>query len=278
MTNPTGGLRFDQIVIRVAEYLGVADYGSAGTGAAAVPADTHDLDLCKRLVNDGIRMFISDNPKWYWMRKIYSLSVDTNDTPEQINSDPGRYFMPPDFNGDTMNQITFGPDQNVWPEIVTLPEHVIRQWRSIHSGNQSGIPHYAAFRRLADKEVPAGDRGRWELLLYPDPGEAYLLNIKYRSFFSDLVDLTRDYQPAGLEHDECIVAAAIAKAELDRDDQLGARYQYYQQCLGNSMKVDLLAAPNTVGANLDRGNVPYVYNRRQLGYSRPVLPANYQTS
>lgn len=276
--NPTGGLRFDQIAIRVAEYLGIADYGSSGSSGAAVPTDAHDLDLVKRLVNDGIRMFISDNPKWYWMRKLYSLTVSNEAVPEQVDGDPGRYMMPQDFNGDAMGYWTFGEDQNVWPEIVTLPETVIRQWRSIHSGNQSGIPHYAAFRRLEDQYVPAGQRGRWEVMFYPDPGQAYVVQLPYRHYFNELVDLTQDYQPAGMEHDETVVAAAIAKAELDRDDVLGSRHQYYEKCLKNSIRVDLQQAPKTVGGNLDRSSLPHVYNRRQLGYSRPVLPANYQTS
>lgn len=276
--NPTGGLRFDQILIRVAEYLGIADYSSAGTGAAAIPSDVHDLDLCKRLVNDGIRMFLSDNPKWYWTRKIHSMTISNSSLPDQINGDTARYLMPQDFNGDAMGEWTFGADQNVWPEIITMPEHVIRMWRSIHSGNQSGIPHYAAFRRLEDRYVPAGQRGRWEVIFYPDPGQAYVVELEYRHFFNDLVEPTLDYQPAGAEHDETIVAAAIAKAELDRDDVMGSRHQYYEKCLKNSIRVDLQAAPKTVGMNNDNGNTPEVYSRRQLGYSRPVLPVNYTTS
>ena len=278
MPEPTGGLRFDDILIRVAEYLGVAEYGATGGGAAAIPTDPHDLDLCKRLTNDGIRMFLSDNPKWYWTRKLYSLTVSNLVVPERIKSDdPSRYFMPQDLNGDTMGPWTYGPDQNVWPEIETITENIIRQWRSIHAGNQEGIPRYAAFRKTPDRDVPAGQRGRWEVLFYPDPGEPYDLEIVYRHYFNDLIDPVRDFSPAGAEHDETIVAAAIAKAELDRDDTMGARMEYYQKCLGNSIKVDLLAAPKTVGANLDGSSIPFIFNRRQLGYSRPVLPANYQT-
>lgn len=283
MAEPTGGLTFQDLIIRVAEYLGIAYYGENGNEAAQVPVDAHDLDLCKRLVNDGIRMFVSESIhpvtgqpfSWRWMRKLYTLTISNSDVAETVNNDPGRYIMPEDFNGDAMGDWTFGPDQNVWPEIKTIPEHVIRQWKSIHD-NQAGIPHYAAFRPLEPDEVPEGTRARWEVLFYPDPGQEYVVQLPYRHFFNALVDLT-DRQPAGAEHDATIEAAAKAMAELERDDTQGSRMVLYQKQLANSIRLDSLAAPKTVGQNLDRSGRPLITNRKQLGYSRPVLPPSYQT-
>lgn len=278
MAEPTSALTLRDLVIRVAEYLGIAYYGADGSEEAQVPENSHDLELCKRLVNDGIRMFIQDNAKWFWTRRLYTLTVDgTGLLATSVAADPGRYAMPQDFGGDAYGRWTFGDSQNVWPEVVTVPEHVIRQWRSVGT-SQSGIPRYAAFRRIpaSDMGVLEG-RNRWEVIFYPDPGQEYTLLYPYRHSFTALSDLDEDRPPAGYEHDETIAAATLAKAELDRDDTEGARYKYYQRCLQNSMSIDMQSAPNTVGPNLDRGGLPLLNNRRQLGYSRPVSPVNYQT-
>lgn len=76
MSEPTSILTFSDLIIKVAEKLGIAYYGASGTEAAQVPSDAHDLALTKRIVNDGIRMFINDAPHpngWRWLRPVASL-------------------------------------------------------------------------------------------------------------------------------------------------------------------------------------------------------------
>jgi hypothetical protein len=77
VTTPNTALTFNDLVLAVAERLGIAYYGAAGTDAATVPVDTHDLDRCKRLVQDGIRMFIADAPVggWRWQRPIVDIDI-----------------------------------------------------------------------------------------------------------------------------------------------------------------------------------------------------------
>lgn len=50
--------------IRVADYLGIADRSGS---SLAVPTDAKDLELVKRLVNDGYRRFLTDNEKWNFL-------------------------------------------------------------------------------------------------------------------------------------------------------------------------------------------------------------------
>lgn len=64
MSDPTLSLTMTDFQIRVAEYLGLAYYGSDGLGTAQVPINAHDLDLVTRLVQDGYRRFVGENPKW----------------------------------------------------------------------------------------------------------------------------------------------------------------------------------------------------------------------
>jgi hypothetical protein len=78
MSEPTSAMTFGDLVLDVAVKLGVAYYGADGTLAAAVPVDAHDLAECKRIVNNGIRMFIHDAPRprgWRWMEPIASVSL-----------------------------------------------------------------------------------------------------------------------------------------------------------------------------------------------------------
>lgn len=80
MADPTIGLTLADLQIRIAEYLGVAYYGSDGRGAAQVPVDAHDLDLVTRLANDGYRRFIAENPRWNFLNAPISLTLATTPT------------------------------------------------------------------------------------------------------------------------------------------------------------------------------------------------------
>jgi len=66
MAAPTSALTFQDLIIEVAKFLGVANYGAGGDEAAQLPIDAHNLDLCKTIVNKGIRKFFNDAPVTGW--------------------------------------------------------------------------------------------------------------------------------------------------------------------------------------------------------------------
>lgn len=72
--DPTLSLAMSDFQIRVAEYLGIAYYGADGQGIAQVPINAHDLDLTTRLVQDGYRRFVSENPKWNVLDIPYTMT------------------------------------------------------------------------------------------------------------------------------------------------------------------------------------------------------------
>ena len=84
MAEPTGVKKFSDLILKVAEFAGLAYYGVNGDEEAMIPIDRHDLFRCKRLVNDAIRMFIGDAPEngWRWQRRIayVKLKVVTKGT------------------------------------------------------------------------------------------------------------------------------------------------------------------------------------------------------
>ena len=79
MSEPTSRLTFADLIQRVARKAGIAYYGSAGAEKAMVPIDVFNLDLCKDIVNDAVRMFISDAPRrgWRWQRRIMSVVLSS---------------------------------------------------------------------------------------------------------------------------------------------------------------------------------------------------------
>jgi hypothetical protein len=87
MAEPTSAYSFRDLVAKVAHEMGVAYYG-AGTGPALIPADDeYNLQLCKEIVNDGIKMFIADAPRngWRWMRRVMEVTI--NNTRETGTAD-----------------------------------------------------------------------------------------------------------------------------------------------------------------------------------------------
>ncbi len=77
MSEPTSALSIEDLILRVAREIGVAYYGVGGQERAMVPIDPHDIDLCRKIVNDGIMTFIRSAPAngWRWMRRILSLDI-----------------------------------------------------------------------------------------------------------------------------------------------------------------------------------------------------------
>ncbi len=75
MAEPTSGLSFTELIRRVANKAGVAYFGSSGDQSALIPVDAYNLGLCKDIVRDAFRMFVSDCPKrgWKWQKRLMSV-------------------------------------------------------------------------------------------------------------------------------------------------------------------------------------------------------------
>jgi hypothetical protein len=88
MAESTSNYSFYDLILRVALAAGVAYYGNAGDERASIPINAHDLDKCRRAVNDGIKNFISDAPEtgWRWMNRIMSVTLATVETTGTVDS------------------------------------------------------------------------------------------------------------------------------------------------------------------------------------------------
>ena len=242
MNEPTSTLTFRDLVVRTAEYMGVADYDDAGV--VAIPADAHDLEKVKRIVNDGIRMFITDAKPtgWYWRKRFLSVTFNAAGTgPFNIEGDAARYKLTtPYFNGVVDGRITYKVESDHGVSLGWTSEADLRRMREIN--DYAGYPQFAAVRPYKD--------GIYELLLYPTPHTAETVEFPYVISF-DLLDDLDQSQPAGTEFDDAVLAACKAKAEMENEDLAnGPWVAYYQQkALPNAHKADDRLRPRKLGYN-----------------------------
>ncbi len=82
MAEPTGVLSFQDMILRVAEKAGMAYYGSDGQGKPVVPVDAFNLDKCRRIVNDGFRLFDGSPPEngWHWKERIAAVLLQATES------------------------------------------------------------------------------------------------------------------------------------------------------------------------------------------------------
>jgi hypothetical protein len=70
-------LTFERLVTETALKTGLAYYGSTGADEPSSPVNAHDLSVCKQLVNQAVRMLISDAPPsgWRWARPVAQIAL-----------------------------------------------------------------------------------------------------------------------------------------------------------------------------------------------------------
>lgn len=234
MADPTLGLTFQSLCIRVAEYLGVADYSG---GAAALPTDAHDLDLVKRLVNDGYRRFIGEM-NWTFLLVPLTLTFGTG----EVSTDASRYYLPDDFGGSLLDPFTYdanGPGVTI---VETTPEQI--RYLQAGQGDSTGDPAYYAVRAINTTDTATGQR--WEAVFWPTPSGTQTVTARYRRWPAAFTSNT-DRSVAGFQHDRTVMAAAMAEAESQKNDTIGIKEQSYTAALAASKRLDASSAPASLG-------------------------------
>lgn len=242
-------LTLDDLILRVAEASGIADYSG---DVAAVPTSTHDYDLCRRAVNDGIEMVYRASPNWSFLEQEVTWTMNTAGTgPLNVSQDPARYTLPwyvsgPPIGADLLAQ---GSGNTVYrPRVVNMA--LVREARASAGsvgtgGSTSGAPVMVGFERL-----PATDGGRslWQAVIFPDPDYAYTLRATFRCFAPKLVG-RGDRHVMGAEHDQTVIAAAIyAKKLTDSKDAIERENyrQAFDRAVGESIRLDEQTVPRTL--------------------------------
>jgi len=240
MPDPTLNLTFSALRIRVAEFLGLAFYGAAGDLAAALPTDAHDLDLVGRIVNDGYRRFLTDHERgWNFLTVPLTLTFGTG----LVAADQSRYFLPDDFYGVLVQPFTYPANTNAGlTTIDPVSEYRVRELRA--ATTSTGYPSVVALRAINTTATATG--GRWEAIFWPTPSSADTVTALYKRF-PNVLSGASDTSVAGFVHDNTVLAAALAEAELQRNDILGPRESAYQTALVRSKRIDSRSTPGRGG-------------------------------
>jgi hypothetical protein len=257
---PTLGMTFSDFIIEVSLLGGLGYYGVNSNEAAQVPVDAHDLDQCKRIVNNALRQFIAEGPAdgWQWQKGRARLKFAPNgDGPDNVDGESFRYLLPVGFPGSFSGPITYDTNTNNIPYIEWVSEATLRQYRS--STTYTGEPKWAAVRRAAQP-------GRWEFLVYPFPTREDTIVFNWTLTQNKLVNLT-DTTPMGALFDNDFLECCLARAEMEFEDveSDGHIVTWNKKSKLNAWKLDSQSTPRRLGTDR-RDNM-----RRPFGrYWNPV--------
>jgi hypothetical protein len=240
------GHTLDTLAVRVAEYLGIADQSGS---AFAVPTDAKDYELCKRIVNDGLKRFYSSHPKgrWFFLEPTISLTLSATGNPTaNPDSDPSRYYLPDGVMGAPNSPWTYsvtGPRKR----IDTVDEAIIRELIA-NSGSTSGDPIFVCHRPLETTSNSQAAQ-KWEAVFWPIPtSNSQIIQSKVRLFPPELTDGLA--VPIGSPiYDDAILAACMAEAEKKVDDSMGIHNPYFEKvAVPKAVMIDSQLTPRTLGS------------------------------
>jgi hypothetical protein len=147
--------------------------------------------------------------------------------------------MPLHFGGEYSDRLTYAAESGIATPIIWCNPTEIREYRRL-SGTSTGYPSLASVRMSSTSR-------RWELVVFPTPSTDLTVELKYPIHF-DLLTAATDYHPAGYKMDDAVLAACLARAQMDEASMLEGRMEYYRQvALPSAYRVDARSRPRMLG-------------------------------
>lgn len=110
---------------------------------------------------------------------------------------------------------------------------------------------------------------RWELIMFPTSGSLEIVEFEYDIHF-DLLSAAADLHPAGVQFDDAIRAACLARAEMDHAELLEGRVDYYHKiALPDAWQTDARSRPRKVRSFGKAGRVMPGYRNADWEVSYP---------
>ncbi|MCW5776530.1 MAG: hypothetical protein KIS87_08840 [Phycisphaeraceae bacterium] len=202
-----------QLMLDVAGEVHLAAYTAAGV--ATLPANPETLRQLRAAVNEGLRYFVSVNPKWTRLREGVLLTFFPNgDGPLNIDRDPARYALPPYVRSRPLRAWTYTDGISSQRTVADASWDVVRQHMAAVT-RTSGTPLLAACKPIGARQSH-GDTGGWEAIFYPAPSSPFTVEAPFRVATPDMQDLDERH-PFGEDHDLAILKCAV-EALRRRDD------------------------------------------------------------
>lgn len=190
------GLTFNDMQNRVAVALSVT------IGSDGLPADANERTLIQNAINDTI-IEVYGTHEFNWSRREHSFAIGTG-SPQMVNEDPSRYLLPNGAEGFPVGRVSFstpggGSSGNVYMTTVSA----VRE--RLLDSSSTGAPIGCAFHQ--PMLATLGNRGSWEMLVYPRPATAYTITAMFETPPAKFV-LGSEMGPWSVECDLAIVEGA----------------------------------------------------------------------
>lgn len=175
MAESTSNYSFYDLILRIALAGGVAYYGNDGSERASIPIDAHDLDKCRRIVNDGIKMFINDAPPtgWRWMNRIMSVTFATIETTGTVDSGDATSLIDAtladtyDTDDEIVGYYVYDQTQEIYAAITaytaTTGDITVAAWLDYNDDSSSSTPTAGDSFSITDLQTVDGDKRRYPL-------------------------------------------------------------------------------------------------------------------
>lgn len=162
---------------------------------------------------------------WSFLKPTDTLTMTASATEQDL---------PDDFGG-MDGDFTFTASDVLGDSIKVVGEQVIREKRQGVSNSDSGIPYLAAIR---PKRSDGTHGQRFEVLFFPKPDSAYVVNYRYNALQAQLTT-QRPWPLGGMVHSETLIESCLAKAEARGNDMAGGpHYQEFLKHLAASVAHD----------------------------------------
>lgn len=261
--NPTVmGRTFAEFIRDAAEALNIARYSDANDGlgsVARVPDDEHDLDVCKRVVNNAYKRLLQGTLPgvmpyitWTFLRPTFSLVLSPDGTgPTCIAGDPSRYRLPSQVQAVPMQFWHISDPTSTAPASRCDDTSIDRVRARLLSDTTTGVPVLAGIAPLMSTGAPGVDDSGWEVVFYRKPDRAYTASARCRLMPRDM-RLLGERPVSGPQHDLTLSYLVIAEAKRrDAGDPRRTDYQEAEraamEALRGSIAMDKENHPRRLG-------------------------------
>lgn len=235
MSESSLSLAYSNIATAVAQFL--------GWNTTLSSLSTAETNAVYRAIDSGYRRVITavdprtgKKHRWSWLftsSTIVTTADDsTYDLPDDFGSMAGDIYYPADEGRDPLRNVGYA-------KVLEL----------LAQSDTDGYPEVYCIRWDKSFDGTAGQRA--QITLYPTPDSAWTFVYRYKVLVPENIRSATAYPRGGMEHAELFRQAAVAAADLQENDNLGAQEQMYKEMLIQSIESDKENYPDVIGYNGD---------------------------
>lgn len=252
MFSPDASFTFQDLILRVAENVGLPYYPDQADNRAQIPVDPHNLDIVKRAINDGSDNVLRAYPHWTWASMPFEFTLyPDGDGPQNLEEDAGRYLLPWCVSGNPQDGWVYASD-GISGVIVPTSRETVFAMRAADP-DASGTPTMACVTAIQNPGKIKNQRQSFQVVFWPKPSQSMTVSATFRYMPRPMVELGERH-PAGAIHQQTFVDAGTA-AFWNRPSSDQKQAEYWQQrsdkSIAQSILLDQQNTPKNIGQFFD---------------------------